>query len=187
MAHWKSMFTSEKYLTSADLYDFNTDTFRELTATISKVVPVTLVGKKGKKDGRPGVYFKESKSGKPLGVNATNAKAISNVAGSTDWKKWVGVRITMRVEMNDVQGEGVMPTIRVVPFAPEQQRAALGDNDARKFTPEEVAAARASIASDTAGVVGAEEIALATNPHDKNKIDADEAREIADRERKENR
>lgn len=129
MAHWKSLFTSDKYLTSADLYDFNTDTFRDLVVTISKVVPLTIIGDKGKKDGRPGIYFKESKSGKPLGCNATNANAISNVAGSTDWKSWIGVRITVRVEMVDVRGKGIMPAIRIVPFAPSQQRAARGESE----------------------------------------------------------
>lgn len=124
MAHWKSLFTSSKYITAADLYDFNSDSFRDLVATISKVVPLTIVGDKGKTDGRPGVYFKESKSGKPLGINATNASAISNVAGSTDWKDWVGTRITIRVEMVDVRGKGRMPAIRIVPFRPDQQTAA---------------------------------------------------------------
>lgn len=147
MAHWKSMFTSDKYLTSADLYDFNTDTFRELTATISKVVPLVLVGEKGKKDGRPGIYFKESKSGKPLGCNATNANAISNVAGSTDWKAWIGVKITMRVEMTEVRGKGVMPAIRVVPFAPHQQQAAAPQRTAPQgaaVVPDEDAALEAA-------------------------------------------
>lgn len=134
--HYRALFTSSEFMTSADLYDAASDSFRELTATISKVGPVTLVGKKGRKDGRPGVWFKESRSGKPLGVNATNALAISNVAGSTDTQKWVGVRITLRVEMITIRGEseGPRPAIRVVPFRPDQQRAAqpapVDDEDA---------------------------------------------------------
>jgi hypothetical protein len=126
--HYRAFFASSEFLTSADLYDEKTDTFRELTATIAKVAPVVLTGKKGKKDGRPGIYFKESKSGKPLGVNATNAAAISNVTGSTNTKDWIGKRITLRVEMITIRGEseGPRPAIRVVPFRPDQQSAATG-------------------------------------------------------------
>ena len=122
--HYRAFFTSNKYLTSADLYDEKADAFREITVTIDRVVKVQLIGKGGKNDGRPGLYFKEQKSGKPLGLNAGNSAAVANVAGSTDMKKWPGVRITLFVEMAEhVRGEGVTPAIRVRPFRPDQQRA----------------------------------------------------------------
>lgn len=123
--HYRAFFTSDKYLTSADLYDEKSDAFREITVTIDRVVKVKLIGKNGKTDGRPGLYFKEQKSGKPLGLNAGNSAAVANVAGSTDMKRWPGVRITLFVEMAEhVRGEGIRPAIRVRPFRPDQQRAA---------------------------------------------------------------
>ena len=124
--HYRALFTSSEFLTSADLYDEKNDTFREMVVTIDRIARVTMVGRKGKKDGRPGAWFKESRSGKPLGLNATNCAAIANVTGSTDMKKWLGARITLRVEMVDIRGEGIRPAVRVVPFRPEQQQAARG-------------------------------------------------------------
>lgn len=123
MAHFRALFTSAEFMTAADLYDEKTDTFREVTVTIARIAQVQLVGKKGKKDGRPGLYFKESKSGKPLGVNATNGAAISNVVGSPDMKDWIGKQIRIGVDMVDIRGEGIRPAIRVRPFRADQQRA----------------------------------------------------------------
>lgn len=130
MAHYRAFFTSSKYLTSADLYDEKADAFREITVTIERVVKLKIVGKGGKTDGRPGLFFKEQKSGKPLGLNAGNSSAVSNIAGSTDVKKWPGVQITLFVEMGEhVRGEGITPAIRVRPFRSGQQRALAPDQD----------------------------------------------------------
>lgn len=129
--HYRAMFTSSEFLTAADLYDEKTDTFRELTVTIERIAKVTLTGKKGKQDGRPGAWFKGQRSGKPLGLNATNCAAIANVVGSPDIKKWLGAQITLRVEDVNIRGEGVRPAVRVVPFRPDQQTAARAHADAR--------------------------------------------------------
>ncbi|MBA2720770.1 MAG: hypothetical protein H0U52_16245 [Chloroflexi bacterium] len=126
MAHFRAFFVSGEFMTAADLYNADADEFREITVTISKVAPVKLTGKKGKVDGRPGVFFKESKTGKPLGANATNSAAISNIAGSADTKKWPGTKITLFVEMVEIRGEGIRPAVRVRPFRADQQRAARG-------------------------------------------------------------
>lgn len=113
--HYRAMFTSDKYITSADLYDERTDTFRDLVVTIERVEKLTMVGEKGKTDGRPGLHFVGSTSKKPLGLNAGNAEAVAAIAGSADMKKWPGVRIMLRVEMIVIRGKGPhpRPAIRV--------------------------------------------------------------------------
>jgi len=115
--HYRAMFTSDKYLTSADLYDEPNDRFRELVVEIEKVQKLTMVGEKGKTDGRPGLHFKGSTSKKPLGLNAGNSDAVAAIAGSADVKKWIGVKIRLVVEMVVIRGKSPIPrpAIRVKP------------------------------------------------------------------------
>ena len=130
MAHYRAFFTSAKYLTSADLYDERSESFREITVTIDRVVKLKIVGKGGKTDGRPGLFFKEQKSGKPLGLNAVNSAAVANLAGSTDMKKWPGTKVTLFVDMAEhVRGEGITPAVRIRPFRADQQRAVAATSE----------------------------------------------------------
>lgn len=122
--HYRAMFTSDKYFTSADLYDERADAFRELTVTIEKVAKVTMVGEKGKTDGRPGLWFVGSKLGKPLGLNAGNSDKMAEIAGSTDVKKWVGVTIRLVVEMIVIRGKGPHPRPAVRVKAPRGDASA---------------------------------------------------------------
>jgi hypothetical protein len=125
VAHWRALFTSNEFLTSADLYNESTDTFSEITVEIERVVGVTLKGEGGREDGRPGIYFRGSRTGKPLGANATNCTAIESIAGSNDFKKWLGVWITLFVGETDIRkGRGKTerrPCLRVKPEKPSAE------------------------------------------------------------------
>ena len=123
MAHWRALFTSNEFLTAADLYNERTDTFAEITVEIERVVSVTLKGEKGREDGRPGIYFRGSRSGKPLGANATNCKAIESIAGTDDFKKWPGTWLTLFV--TDVRVDGrKRPCMRIKPEKPSAEMIA---------------------------------------------------------------
>lgn len=121
MTHYRAFFASDKYLTSADLYDEATDSFRDLVVAIERVEKLTMVGEKGKTDVRPGLHFVGSKSKKPLGLNAGNSDQVVAIAGSTDMKKWPGVAVMLRVEMVVIRGKGPhpRPAIRIHPAPPQ--------------------------------------------------------------------
>lgn len=69
---------------------------------------------KPKGERRPFVYFKGAR--KPLVCNATNAEAISSIAGSADTDRWVGLRITL-YSTTVRSGKGKMvPGIRIRPM-----------------------------------------------------------------------
>lgn len=122
--HYRAFFTSDKYLTSADLYDEANDRFRELTVEIERVEKLTMVGEKGKTDGRPGLHFKGSSSKKPLGLNAGNSDAVAEIAGTPDARKWIGVTIRLVVEMVVIRGKGPHPRPAIRVKAPIDRKAA---------------------------------------------------------------
>lgn len=127
MAHWRALFTSRDYLTSADLYNERTDSFAEITVEIERVQRVTLKGEGGREDQRPGIYFKGSKTGKPLGANATNCDAIERVVGTDDFKRWPGAWLTLFVTSTQVKEKGRKvnrPCIRVKPEKPTAEQIA---------------------------------------------------------------
>jgi hypothetical protein len=127
MAHWKTLVSND-YISSADLYDEKTEKFLELTVTIEKVQGGELTGDGGRKTRRPFVWFAGSKSGKPLALNSTNAKAVTAIAGSPDVKRWPGVPVTLFVtKTRDPNGEGMVDCIRIK--APSARAdAARGDS-----------------------------------------------------------
>lgn len=88
MPHWRHMMTSDK-LHAADLMG------REVTVQIERVVQGEYPDHEDpkKKVLKPDVYFKGKK--KPLGLNSTNARAISRLVGSPRTEDWIGRWITL--------------------------------------------------------------------------------------------
>lgn len=109
MPHWKEM-TDREYLFAFDLKG------KDCTVTIDKVTAGTLVNGT-KKTRKPLVFFKESKEGKPLGMNATNCKTVAALYG-TDTDAWIGKRITLYPTTTSFGGETV-ECIRVRPAVPK--------------------------------------------------------------------
>lgn len=128
--HYRLFFSSDKWLTAADLYNADTGTTREVTLTIERVSKGEMVGNKGKKSFKPALHWKErAKDGsiiKPLGCCVENCEALVQVTGSIDPKDWVGKCVTIFVKMIDMRGEGRRPAIRIKPFTNEQQRGSRG-------------------------------------------------------------
>lgn len=112
--HWKSL-TDRKYLFAFDLNG------KDVTLTIERVVGGELEGEKGRKTKKPLVYFRESKSGKPLALNATNCKTIAKLYGN-EVEGWAGKRITIYPTMTEMSGEQV-DCIRVRPRIPAERAA----------------------------------------------------------------
>lgn len=134
MPHWRS-FVSNAYVCAADLFDERTETFREVTVTIEKVTGGEIIGEGGRKTKRPFVYFAGSKTDKPLGLNSTNSKAIEQIAGSGDVKRWVGLRLVLFVtKTRDPNGSGMVDCIRVRAPAKSDGTAPEPDHPAKEAT-----------------------------------------------------
>lgn len=114
MPHWKSM-TEREFMFAFDLDG------KDRTVTIKNVVGGELVGPGGKKSKKPLCYFVESKSGKPLALNATNCKAIAAMYGN-DTDGWTGKLITLYPTQTQMGGETV-DCIRVRPGIPRANSA----------------------------------------------------------------
>lgn len=86
--HWRTMMSSDK-LHAADLLG------RDQTVTIEKVLQGEYpdLEDSKKKILKPDVYFVGKK--KPLGLNSTNARAISKLLGSHKTEDWIGKSITL--------------------------------------------------------------------------------------------
>lgn len=91
---------------------------KDVTVTIDRVVAGELTGQGGRKSKKPLCYFRESKSGKPLALNATNCKTIAAMYGN-DTDGWVGKRVTLYPTTTQMGGE-TMECIRVRPQVPKQ-------------------------------------------------------------------
>lgn len=114
MAHYKSM------MDTVWLFAFDLDG-KERHVQIERVVAGELVGQGGRKTKKPCVHFKGVP--KPLALNATNAKAISNIAGSPDTDKWIGLWITLYpTQCQSPTGE-TTDCVRVRPTAPKREGA----------------------------------------------------------------
>ncbi len=136
MAHYRTMLTSEN-LCAADLWDEAKQGYREVVVEVDHVRKGEVVGEKGRKKGMPFAHFKNTRTGKPLGLNATNCRTLASIAGSPNVDKWKGLLITLYVTQTDVGREKV-DAIRIRPEAarrdvkPENAPAAeLSDADKR--------------------------------------------------------
>lgn len=119
MPHWKSM-TERDFMFAFDLEG------KDRTVTIARVTAGELTGTGGKKSKKPLCYFKESKSGKPLALNATNCKAIAAMYGN-DTDGWVDKRVTLYPTQTQMGGETV-DCIRVRPGIPNSKMREPGDD-----------------------------------------------------------
>lgn len=113
--HWKSLMDRE-FMYAFDLQG------KDVTVTIDRIVGGELTGPGGKKSKKPLCYFRESKSGKPLALNATNCKAISAMYGN-DTDGWIGKRITVYPTTTQMGGDTV-DCIRVRPGVPKESKQA---------------------------------------------------------------
>lgn len=109
MPHFKSFFDRD-YLYAFELAG------KDCTVTISRVTAGELTALGGRKSKKPLCYFKESKSGKPLALNATNCRVIAALFGP-DTDDWIGRQITLYPTETQMAGETVQ-CIRVRPQVP---------------------------------------------------------------------
>lgn len=121
--HYRLFYSSDKWLTAADLYDADRDETFERTLTVAKVTKGELVGDKGRKSIKLVLHWEEANV-KPLGCAVEISQAMLQITGQENPKNWKGARITLFVKMIDMRGEGRRPAIRVKAFNPNQQRAA---------------------------------------------------------------
>lgn len=94
---------------------------RDVTVTIDRVTAGELTALGGRKSKKPLCYFRESQSGKPLALNATNCKTIAAMYGN-DTDAWVGKRITLYPTTTQMAGETV-ECIRVRNVVPPDKTA----------------------------------------------------------------
>jgi hypothetical protein len=109
MAHWKSLMDRD-FIFAFDLNG------KDVTLTIDRVTGGELTGPGGKKSKKPLCYFRETKSGKPLALNATNCKTIAAMYGN-ETDAWAGKRVTLFPTQTQMGGETV-DCIRVRPKVP---------------------------------------------------------------------
>lgn len=113
MPHYRTMLTNDN-LCAADLWDEQAQRYREATVQIADVRKGEVVGEKGRKKGMPFAYFANTRTGKPLGLNATNCKTLAHLANSPNVEKWKGLWITLFVTKTDV-GRETVDAIRIKP------------------------------------------------------------------------
>lgn len=113
VTHWKSM-TDRDWMFAFDLQG------KEFTLTIDRIEPGNVVGTGGKKTKKPVAFFKESKSGKPLALCATNCKTIEKLYGA-DIEGWAGKRVTLYPTTTNFGGE-VVECIRIRPRLPDAKQ-----------------------------------------------------------------
>jgi len=108
-------------LRSADLWDDKREAYAEAVVQIEKVTQGTITGENGRQDKMPFAYFAGKQ--KPLGLNATNCKTLTALAGTPNAGKWSGLWITLYViKTTDKKGDQV-DAIRIRPkLAKEEPR-----------------------------------------------------------------
>jgi hypothetical protein len=129
MPHYRTMLTSDN-LCAADLWVEEKGAYREIVVEIDHVKRGEVVGEKGRKKGMPFAHLKAPSTGralsKPLGLNATNCRTLTSIAGSPDVAKWKGMLITLFVTKTEV-GRETVDAIRIRPEA--AQPPAKGERD----------------------------------------------------------
>ena len=109
--HWKQMVNMD-YIGSYALTDG-----KDLTLTIDHVTREMVTGNGGKKEQCMVLYFKE-RDYKPMILNRTNAKSITNLCSSPYIEDWSGHRITLYVTTTRLGGETV-ECLRIRPTVAE--------------------------------------------------------------------
>jgi len=117
MPHWRMMMSSDK-LHAADLQG------RDHVVVIEAVKQGEYPDHEDarKKIYKPDLYFRGKK--KPLGLNSTNARAISKLLGSSKTEEWIGKAITIYPTTTVAFGEE-HECVRVRPRLPPQTKAGM--------------------------------------------------------------
>lgn len=136
--HWKKL-NNPDYLGA---YAF--DPGQEITATIDYVKQELVTGAEGKKEQCIVAHFRENL--KPLILNATNCKTITNLFRTPYIEEWGGKKISMHVEQVRAFGD-LVDAVRVMKKISTKGSAALKCDACGKaiagmgsFTPEQIAA-----------------------------------------------
>ena len=124
MPHWRAM-TDRETLGAWDLVGKDGKA-RDFVLEIGKVERGLVQSReKPRGEHRPFVYFKGAQ--KPLVCNATNAESFSNMAGSEDTDRWIGMKVTLYATQVKSKGGKPVTGIRVRPMkataAPEDMGA----------------------------------------------------------------
>lgn len=109
--HWKKL-NNPDYLGAYAL-----EPGEDMILTIKSAGEETYVGNAGKKETGLLIHFME-RDVKPMICNATNAKAITKVAGSPYVEDWRGVKISLYAAEVSAFGDTV-EALRVRPFEPK--------------------------------------------------------------------
>lgn len=125
--HWRSWGKDSEYLRAADLWDDKSEGYREATVQIERMQQGTVTGENGRKDKMPFAYFANTRSGKPLGLNASNAKTIARMVGTPNPDKWVGLWITLYVTQTESKTGEIVDCIRIRPKPAKPPRDAKAD------------------------------------------------------------
>lgn len=122
--NWRDLHAYESnYLGS---WDLNED--KDTIATISKCV-VEDVSNGKTSDKLLVLYFKQFDKG--VVMNRTNLKAVEIVAGSSNPADWVGVRVSLYIQMVKAFGE-TKPAIRIRNAAPPKPKKVVFDVEHKK-------------------------------------------------------
>ncbi|KAF1019663.1 MAG: hypothetical protein GAK30_02979 [Paracidovorax wautersii] len=116
--HYRKAFDSP-YLSSADIVEPTILTVKHVTLEVDRT--------KKTKDQFNTAYFveRELRPGeklKPMILNATNSKLLSQIAGSKFIDDWNNIRITVYVDQNVRFGKETVEGLRISPFAPEKKQ-----------------------------------------------------------------
>ena len=112
--NWRKVISSD----TLGVYDL--DPGQEITLTIKHVEECDVPDpKSGKARPMPVVRFEQTPKG--LVLNRTNAKRITDLAGTNKLGQWGGIRVTLHHEEDRLFGGGRGPTLRVKP-GPRQAR-----------------------------------------------------------------
>lgn len=111
--HWKKLHNPD-YLGSYSLAN-EQGGFNEVDVTIKQVTNEIITGEGNKKD--ECIVLRFAEFNKPMVCNATNAKSIVKVTGSSFIEDWIGKRVTLYVSKIKAFGD-VVDALRIKSKAP---------------------------------------------------------------------
>lgn len=117
MPHYRTMLSSVNFC-AADLWSEQKQRYMSVVVEIVEIKKGSVVGEGGRKRDMPMATLRSGKTGKliekPLGLNATNCKTLSTLAGSEVTEKWCGLWIGLFVIKTTVGREQV-DAVRISP------------------------------------------------------------------------
>lgn len=122
--HWKKL-TNPNYIG-----DYSIPEGQDLVAKIDYVAQETINDPTGKKKDAVVAHFSDGT--KPMVLNKTNLKTMSRIFGTSYIEDWHGRSIQIWFDPNVKFGRDRVGGLRVRPFIPQQQRAALVCTDCGK-------------------------------------------------------